>query len=68
MSRPELSLSEEAKKALVGANTQNGNVPKGTPVPVLNELRDARMIRVYGMTIRGRAARGRLLHDALEEL
>ena len=68
MSRPELSLSEEARKALLGANTQNGELPQGTPETVVRELQDAQMIRTVSMTIRGRAARGRLLHDALEEL
>lgn len=68
MSRPELSLSEEARKALTGANTQSGSLPQGTPDTVAQELRAAGMVRVLGLTNRGRAARGRLLHDALEEL
>ncbi len=68
MSRPELGLSERAKRALISANTQNGNLPQGTPAAVEGELREAGLFGAFGMTIRGRAARGRLLDDALEEL
>jgi hypothetical protein len=68
MSRPELSLSEKARAALINANTQSGALPQGTPEDVLHELQDALLVRSSGMTYKGRAARGRLLHDALETL
>lgn len=68
MSRPELSLSEEARKALIGANTQSGALPQGALDAVVQELKAAGMVARVSMTIRGRAARGRLLNDALEEL
>lgn len=68
MSRPELGLSEKAKTALINANTQSGALPQGTPDEVLRELQDVLLVRNTGMTYKGRAARGRLLHDALEAL
>lgn len=68
MSRPELSLSEGAKTALINANTQSGALPQGTNPIIKVELMDAGMVRRDGMTLKGRAARGRLLHDRLEEL
>ena len=68
MSRPELSLSEGARKALINANTQSGALPQGLNPTVIHELQDAGMVRNTGMTYKGRAARGRLLHDALEAL
>jgi hypothetical protein len=68
MSRVELSLTEDARKALINANTQSGALPQGTPEPILHELQDMGLVRNVGMTYKGRAARGRLLHDALEAL
>jgi len=68
MSRVELSLSEAARTALINANTQSGALPQGTPEPIVRELQDAKLVRNTGMTLKGRAARGRLLHDALEGL
>jgi hypothetical protein len=68
MSRVELGLTPKAKEALINANTQSGALPQGTPEDVLHELQDAHLVRNTGMTMKGRAARGRLLHDALEEL
>lgn len=68
MSRVELSLTEEAKTALINANTQSGALPQGTPEPILRELQDAYLVRNTGMTQKGRAARGRLIHDALDAL
>ncbi len=68
MSRPELGLSEAARTALINANTQSGALPQGTPDAILHELQDALLVRNTGMTNKGRAARGRLLHDRLEEL
>lgn len=68
MSRPELSLSEGAKTALINANSQSGAVPQGTAETIVWELQDAELVRNTGMTYKGRAARGRLLHDRLEAL
>jgi hypothetical protein len=68
MSRPELGLSPQAKEALINCNTQSGKLPLGTPLLVMDELMDTGMVRRDGVTLKGRAARGRLLHDALEEL
>lgn len=68
MPRPELSLSEEAKTALINANTQSGAMPQGTPAHVMEELRNANLVHHVGMSLKGQAARGRLLHDRLEAL
>lgn len=68
MPRIELSLSPEARKALIDCNTQSGALPQGTTESVIAELREAGCVSRTAMTISGRAARGRLLHDLLEEL
>jgi hypothetical protein len=68
MTRPEQGLTEAAVKALMGANTQSGALPQGTPEDIVKELRERGLISRTAMSIRGRAARGRLLHAALEEM
>lgn len=68
MNRPEDGISPEACKALINANMRNGNLPQGTAREVIAELTERGLFVTRGLTLKGRAAHGRLVHDALGEL